>query len=1156
MAAFGGFSIRDYVSKMRAVDVGKCWPFSGDPEESILPPMAAPKFRWWSDHAYPLPRHHLDEEDDPKPKLDSQTQTTMGTATTTSRPQLRKRRRPLPRPTKKRSILDIFAVSPKIENHSVNRNNNHSKMMEEKVDQISINKTKTMKKKHNYFLINKKINNNNKNKPPQESIATKENNHKLKLPNPASFIRNVNDSSCSSGFVKNVSDDSCIVRTKSGVKCLSAPKKPKNAQRSKMIAKKQKTVLPVQGVVKKNVRVTSGRKFAVHDVHDGRQVNDCDIQHLDRHARFLGEDDICGPAKRNISFSDQRAGQLCPDVPIPTLENAKSAELDKELVIMDANGTADHVSISQEMGSEIQSVIEKNHLPDICGHVGVPTFLKPHNSCQEKARHFCNQPVCQGQDSFNDKLCLFSSRNQSTAYRPSYTGSGKSSSAVPEANDIPCLSFAVDGNDRRDSNSNKNLIDYFQYHRRGAAATGYRPAFPLALSYEFAIKGNPNWTVPFSTEASMDNVNNASGNLLSPGEVLSSFFQFPDWKRAMNSREQCANEEYFGLPLNSQGELIRLNSRTSGGCTHLHKSLNTASHYKFPLHELLHQRSMRDHSSVEMEQFTDRVPKKDLINSFSAHNHLKEIVNMHMPSKTGCTESSAPRELTKKSARREGVKSPESRRGMNYSSHPLNSDLNLTNFPLNGSRQCDPVPNQRQNGLVLPTENIDHTMLNMSQLTMRLMGKDVVVSGSRREMQEFEDNSIWTDKEIVVDHLPKDAIENSLAKAHFQLEQLFNPSDGIPRRAQVQPLGMQGNQHTDAGEQSFSLSFKRNCDLSLPPFSHPHSYPAMPNCKVNNFCGPFPSRSDGPRVSSQLPLVLTSQSTYRQIGEIPVELNPVQNLPHSARSVIGFPFLYPHCTEQELPFWFSSSAKNLPPWLVCARQSETISMTTQPFPDVDGKQYPYCMDPFSVVSLPQNLAISESYVKSSLGPVPNVHPTLAKVIPVAKMTSLDCRNTVTAKEKMRSKDLDVEGFDRRLKAKKRAAAKPDDSARPTKLPNGSAMSWSKRGQFSSKLQCNVDVPAIKSCRNEACGERCHLNGTQHDQLRTLPVIDSSRAADNAGSGPGPIKLSAGAKHILKPSLSMDEDVGNPTYSTVPIVSVTDGGSFFEPQNKRGKIFRF
>ncbi|CAK9164434.1 unnamed protein product [Ilex paraguariensis] len=50
--AFEGFSIREYASKMRTVDVAKCWPFSEankEVVEALLPPITVKKFNWWRD---------------------------------------------------------------------------------------------------------------------------------------------------------------------------------------------------------------------------------------------------------------------------------------------------------------------------------------------------------------------------------------------------------------------------------------------------------------------------------------------------------------------------------------------------------------------------------------------------------------------------------------------------------------------------------------------------------------------------------------------------------------------------------------------------------------------------------------------------------------------------------------------------------------------------------------------------------------------------------------------------------------------------------------------------------------------------------------------------------------------------------------------------
>ncbi|KAJ4749686.1 hypothetical protein LUZ62_084091 [Rhynchospora pubera] len=72
-----GFSIRDYVAKTRSIDVGKCRPFDG----ASLPEMDVRKFRWWSD------------------------------AAAAAGPSVARQRKPK---KKKRSIVELFAISPQI----------------------------------------------------------------------------------------------------------------------------------------------------------------------------------------------------------------------------------------------------------------------------------------------------------------------------------------------------------------------------------------------------------------------------------------------------------------------------------------------------------------------------------------------------------------------------------------------------------------------------------------------------------------------------------------------------------------------------------------------------------------------------------------------------------------------------------------------------------------------------------------------------------------------------------------------------------------------------------------------------------------------------------------------------------------------------------
>ncbi|GFS45417.1 hypothetical protein Acr_00g0095960 [Actinidia rufa] len=120
--AFEGFSIREYASMMRDVDVAKSWPFGGESADEIrtvLPPITVKKFRWWSDELELLGRseerskiceQNVDQEEiEVNPEL---SEMVLGDKLIQSREIKMKKSSRTP---KKRSIVEIFAVAPQVE---------------------------------------------------------------------------------------------------------------------------------------------------------------------------------------------------------------------------------------------------------------------------------------------------------------------------------------------------------------------------------------------------------------------------------------------------------------------------------------------------------------------------------------------------------------------------------------------------------------------------------------------------------------------------------------------------------------------------------------------------------------------------------------------------------------------------------------------------------------------------------------------------------------------------------------------------------------------------------------------------------------------------------------------------------------------------------
>ncbi|XP_074568202.1 uncharacterized protein LOC141824764 [Curcuma longa] len=127
------FSIREYAGKMRGVDYEKCWPFLKDREGRSLPPMPVRKFRWWADELREVRSlvEAADRVDLDKVSVDAAavavhegnliepSSTNLEGDRETSAEERQGRTRPptaraKQRTPKKRSIIELFAVAPPI----------------------------------------------------------------------------------------------------------------------------------------------------------------------------------------------------------------------------------------------------------------------------------------------------------------------------------------------------------------------------------------------------------------------------------------------------------------------------------------------------------------------------------------------------------------------------------------------------------------------------------------------------------------------------------------------------------------------------------------------------------------------------------------------------------------------------------------------------------------------------------------------------------------------------------------------------------------------------------------------------------------------------------------------------------------------------------
>ncbi|GFS45449.1 hypothetical protein Acr_00g0096070 [Actinidia rufa] len=583
--------------------------------------------------------------------------------------------------------------------------------------------------------------------------------------------------------------------------------------------------------------------------------------------------------------------------------------------------------------------------------------------------------------------------------------------------------------------------------------------------------------------------------------------------RVVMCEGRCMDEGFSGLPLNSQGELIHLSSSGKGALNQLTRptSTLTGSSRTLAVHNTL------KNSTMDLSKFKDKncyggAPAKDQLNMFRDWNFMKEYPNLPVSSTSGSRIQ----------------------------------DLELMNISHHGQKQYNQVQNQIREGNGPPT--------------MRLMGKEFTVGRSSKDSQSFEDGKVWTDKQIIAEHRPANAaIDSSTLERRFLRDFIVRPasSDKQPFQNVVCLSETKINQSVKgsllmkppgSGFPHPYLSCKpdagyRNTYPAVDGNRFPKLHPYLPSAAAASppfftqsplFQDQFVFGFDSLKPTSQIPKF--ASSPRGNTSSNPVELQNRQKLPHATKSAFEFPFLRPDCGEHVKPSWFQSSSKSLPPWLVTAtQQKETLLGPCQSYSDVVGRHHPRPMyNPLQhppEASYPYNPVFFHSTGHNSLGPA-SFHrspfmPLCGEFIPTSSINKLHGERMKFRERptpRVSSKEVDQD-----KKTRKRPASKSSESQRPAKVPN---LTFQEDSNSDPSPSANVAALELESIRDKESGVECAQTYIQTGGMRVSPVIDTLKVDEITRSGP--IRLSAGAKHILKPSSNTnDEDNSRPTHSTIP-----------------------
>ncbi|PIN08340.1 hypothetical protein CDL12_19084 [Handroanthus impetiginosus] len=591
-----GFSIREYASRMRSVNVFKSWPFDESAGEetvkSLLPPITIKKFTWWLDE---IEYVHSDSDKKMKEVVEDVEESDVDVEEGLEVLELKSSRGKM-KATKKRSIMEIFAVAPQCQEVDGSFNFNHSSH-EEVNWGLKGKRNETKKKKKNKDIILRKV------KKVIKKIKKKENCFTFKQQDQEEA--NGDPSSSNSKDFENEIGDSRVttLKRKPGLQHLDSYKKTTHCKAFKsIIEENQNPGCPVRSILKNQTEEFFLQKSTNGILKDIVEVNHYGTQKGNKHVTFSDKDDDILSLSANPSHL-------------------------KELTITEGESEEHLISCFVDSTTLTKENDEERHFgrflalnQDLSARDFGDLSYNPLHSCPSE---FMRMPL----DGYHHGSTIKVLRNSSNS-------SGR-----------------IVNKDLGPINPPLCFKDCLKT---------YNEAVNNSLSFEFQ-----------------------RFHCLYPEELLHSFCSISDQNTCGRSISSM-NEDFVGLPLNSQGELITSSSSAK-----------------------------RDFNQMMNSSLDCRISSRDQLNLFPVESNAKENSVVVVPSRLDIVESQ--------------------------------SDMNTT-LGFEFLNVCDHSVHRSEN-TCKEGKQVQKSLGNGKiQSTMRLMGQEFIVSG--RGFQEFEDDQIWRDKHV------------------------------------------------------------------------------------------------------------------------------------------------------------------------------------------------------------------------------------------------------------------------------------------------------------------------------------------------------------------------------------------------------------------------
>lgn len=927
--------------------------------------------------------------------------------------------------------------------------------------------------------------------------------------------------------------DTSVERKKLGLNYLSVEKK-QQVRNCNSVGKQQKAVSPVHGILKNHLKLHVSQKTSSgSNIRDGTEESHYDDQEptSGRHVKFSGKDDILGPKKRN-SFDDTTFN-ISPDVLASSVVKENSSGSDEETASLEPNRNYDHIAvdIDREKREEVCSLVESKQFSNTLEQVTVQSFLKPCTD-QEKSKHLEEKSelltkvaVCD-----NNNSQFFYGGNSTTLpcslgadiSRPLSTVQEEQTSGI---NTPVCESGSFSYSGKLD-HFNDPQVDAVNSNE--TTKTFLEPSASYSASYN---RANEEPESPLQTYGDKGNNGEAMGDRqlshMFSADMIDNSFTFTGWDKG-SAKNSCLGPNFFGLPLNSHGELINFGSsenlvmNQSETTSTLRGSLSG-----LPINNILHQ-SNPEKLRINENHVVQKTFPKDGFDPFRHHPTRLAVTELQ------CRE-------------REDIHRPNSDMCSSHYVPPLNAGLKLKKNSFIEQNQRDQVRNHNGNGVISLKDGSDHVSLSSSQPTVRLMGKDVPIGRSSQEMQQCG-GDVWTDGESRRrNYADYAALEYSLLGRSSKQDWVSGSPLQISADNVLQSPKIQSNQAsqstilmsgTDPGfsqqfidlqsnhvSQNGSLGVSRNASSYFNPITQKStSYAAF-----NGASGDFPEQF----IPGAKPLGLSSQSlvlpTPDNFSHSALlgngELNNRNKNPHVTKSAFGFPFLQPNVNEQAKTSWFQRPYRSSPSWLSSSTDEILPGTFSQQFSGSSSQSFSQNLwgNNFTTSSVNHSAEVRwPSSHLTSLGPM--------QTTPISPASNFQPLHVPVTPSTINSGNRNINKVTDRLKlddhhpcanTRKRPAANFDDSRRPMKLPNIqvqenlSRMSRLTGEKSSVELQRNTIALDLDS-QVHGARSRCCQHEAQNLNPGSYPAVNSFKL--DGMVTPGPVRLGPKrAKHILKSS---------------------------------------